>query len=135
MQISTLQTYFNFAQKSASQNFQAFPDDTGSSAAAGDSKTASTSDQQVNFSSMSRNDLRDWINVQLKAGKISPDDAFSLAAMTMHIPVDGSSMGDDMDQPIDFTADARSGLEGALQRGDKTTEDMLSSVLKILTGR
>lgn len=134
MQISALQTFLQIAQKGSMKNLPNFPDSTSLSNAA-TSATADTPQKEVNFASMSRNDLRSWINEQLKAGRISHDDAWSLAFMTMNIPVDGSSMGDNMDKPVNFLEMARGGLQGAHQRSDKTTEEMLDSVLKVMSKR
>lgn len=58
-----------------------------SASQAGASQASST--KQVDFTSMSRQELRDWTNSQIRSGEMSLDDSRPFMAMSMKIPVSG----------------------------------------------
>lgn len=77
-------------------------------------------DERPDFTSMTRQQLFDWMNQQIRSGKMSLDESTPFLGMTMKIsaatgePVDMASDG----ERIDFVAKARGGIDGALERRD-----------------
>jgi hypothetical protein len=94
-----------------------------------------TSDiRQLDFSNMRRQELFDWINDQLRTGKMSFDESSSFLGMTLKISVDTG-------QPVDMATDssrinfiekARLGLEAALLRKDAESARSLQTALDIM---
>ncbi|PKM24983.1 MAG: hypothetical protein CVV09_12830 [Gammaproteobacteria bacterium HGW-Gammaproteobacteria-13] len=95
-------------------------------------KTAASAD----FSSMTRQDLRDWTNGQIRSGQMSLDDSRAFMAMSMKIPVAGGMSGElpaaNDSTRYDFTQKARAGMEGAAARNDAATLKMLQSAMSIM---
>lgn len=92
--------------------------------------------QQTDFTQMSRQEMRDWVNSEIRSGAMSLDDSRPFMAMTMKIPVSGGqggelSAGND-DTRYDFMQKVRDGIQGALSRNDATTLQMLESALQIM---
>lgn len=90
---------------------------------------------QNNFTSMTRQEMRDWVNTQISSGEMSLDDSRPFMAMTMKIPVD--SLGGEMPAEgdatrYDFTQKIRDGIEGAQSRNDEATLRMLESAMQII---
>ncbi len=103
------------------------------------SSTAKASDAgatQADFTSMTRQDMRDWVNGQIRSGKMSLDDSGPFMAMTMKIPVGGGNGGElsatSDGTRYDFTQRVRDGIQGALSRNDETTLKMLQSAMSIM---
>lgn len=94
-----------------------------------------TSDiRQLDFSNMRRQELFDWMNDQLRTGKMSFDESSSFLGMTLKISVDTG-------QPVDMATDssrinfiekARLGLEAALLRKDAESARSLQTALDIM---
>lgn len=87
---------------------------------------------------MTRQDMRDWVNTQIRSGEMSLDDSRPFMAMTMKIPVNSGlggevALGGD-DTRYDFMQKARDGIQGALSRNDETTLKMLKSAMSIMQG-
>lgn len=103
-------------------------------ATASTTKVDKTGVKQTDFTSMTRKELRDWVNGQIRSGEMSLDDSRPFMAMTMKIPVSGGELpAADDSEHIDFTQRVRSGIEGALSRNDQTTLKMLKSALQIMS--
>ena len=88
--------------------------------------------KQADFTSMTRQEMQDWSNQQIRSGNMSLDEGFSFMAMTMKIPVSGEPQATDDGERVDFTQKARAGIEGALSRNDDATRKMLESAIKIM---
>jgi hypothetical protein len=87
--------------------------------------------RQVDFTNMTRQEMRDWVNTQVKSGTMSLEESAPFAAMTMKIPVGGGAevpAEGDLER-IDFTKRIQDGIQGALSRNDETTLKMLQSAL------
>lgn len=114
--------------RSAEASFSAVLASTTSSAP----KAAAPAD----FSSMTRQDLRDWTNGQIRSGQMSLDDSRAFMAMSMKIPVAGVLTGElpaaNDSTRYDFTQKARAGIEGATARNDAATLKMLQSAMSIM---
>jgi hypothetical protein len=101
-------------------------------ASAGASATAGGAGiQSLDFSGMSRQELRDWTNARIRSGDMSLDESRPFMAMGMAVPVEGpwgahlQAAGDQ--SPQDFTRLVEEGLAAARQRGDGKTLEMLES--------
>ncbi|MBU2568858.1 hypothetical protein [Methylotuvimicrobium sp. KM2] len=99
-------------------------------------KTDTAGVKQTDFTSMTRQEMRDWVNGQIRSGEMSLDDSRSFMAMTMKVPA-GVGVGSELPaadgERIDFTQRVRAGIEGALSRNDQTTLKMLESARQIMS--
>lgn len=134
----------------SSRNSQTSPSSTASTNRSGTTSFASTLTmatanttkadtngvKQMDFTSMTRQEMRDWVNGQIRSGEMSLDDSRPFMAMTMKIPVSGAGgelpAADDSER-IDFTQRVYSGIEGAVSRNDQTTLKMLKSATQIMS--
>lgn len=107
-----------------------------SAATAGTNKSDAQGTKQADFTSMTRQEMQEWSNDQIRSGKMSLDDGRPFMAMSMKIPVSGGTGGGlqltDDGERIDFTQKVRAGIEGALSRNDDMTRKTLESALKIM---
>ncbi|WP_010460274.1 hypothetical protein [Acidovorax radicis] len=91
---------------------------------------------QADFTNMTRQDMRDWVNTQIRSGEMSLDDSRPFMAMTMKIPVGGGQGGElpaESDGTrYDFTQKVRDGIQGAHSRNDETSLKMLESAMQII---
>ena len=82
--------------------------------------TEAPSVKQEDFTSMTRKDLFDWMNGQIRSGNMSLDESSAFLGMTMKVSV---ATGQPVDMATDttrinFMEKARAGIEGALSRND-----------------
>ncbi|MEC5218563.1 hypothetical protein RCH09_003535 [Actimicrobium sp. GrIS 1.19] len=107
-----------------------------STASAGASRSNAQGAKQTDFTSMTRKEMQEWSNDQIRSGKMSLDDGRPFMAMAMKIPVSGGTGGalqaSSDGERFDFTQQARAGIEGALSRNDDVTRKMLESAMKIM---
>lgn len=98
--------------------------------------TQADSTKQADFTNMTRQDMREWVNTQILSGEMSLDDSGPFMAMTMKIPVGGGIGGElpaESDGTrYDFTQKVRDGIQGALSRNDETSVKILESAMKII---
>lgn len=92
--------------------------------------------RKADFSSMTRQDMRSWLNDQIRSGKMSLDESSPFMAMTMKMPVAGgigeSPAATDSDK-INFVERVRAGIDGAKSRGDITSTKMLEAALLVMS--
>jgi hypothetical protein len=90
--------------------------------------------KQADFTSMTRKEMFDWMNDQIRSGKMSLDESSPFLGMTMRISV---ATG----QPIDMTTDttrinfiekARMGIDGALSRNDPDLAQRLQAAIEVM---
>jgi hypothetical protein len=90
--------------------------------------------KQLDFTGMTRQEMRDWVNDQIRSGKMSLKDSSPFMAMTLKIPVGGTTeipaAGDH--ERINFMERARSGIEGALWNHDLETATRLRATMAIM---
>ena len=88
----------------------------------------------VNFSKLTRSDLRDWVNTEIKLGYMTVEEGLPLMAMTMKISAEtGQPVDIESDkQRYDFIGIAKAGLAEALERGDDKTAEKLRSALDFM---
>lgn len=102
--------------------------------AAPNAAAGSADARQPNFSNMTRQEMRDWVNGQIRSGQMTFDESTPFMLMTMKIPVDGSPevpAASDSER-IDFTQKARLGIEGALFRNDPQAARKLQAALDVM---
>lgn len=95
--------------------------------------------READFTSMTRQEMRDWVNTRILSGDMSLDDSRPLMAMTMKIPAGGApgvaAAAEADGTRYDFMQLARDGLRGALSRNDQATLEMLKSAMSIMSGQ
>ena len=111
---------------------QVFPAATSSADAAGDASSSSVT--TTDFTGMTRQQLFDWMNGQIKSGAMSVDESSPFLGMTLKIdartmqPVD---MATDT-TPVNFMDRATGGIAGALSRGDQEGAARLQAALETM---
>lgn len=89
---------------------------------------------KTDFTGMTRQQLADWMNDQIRTGQMSLDDSTAFLGMTLKI--DAQTM-----QPVDMATDstlvnfmdkARQGIAGALSRGDQDGATRLQAALETM---
>lgn len=87
------------------------------------------------FTSMTRQDLFDWMNDRIISGDLSLDDSTVFLGMTVRIPVgagQGVSIALDDQERVDFVRTAHDGIAGARSRHDETAVRMLETAMRIM---
>lgn len=101
------------------------PSSFSSALAAATAQTPSA--RPVDFTSMTRQEMTDWMNEQIRTGKMSLDESAPFMGMTMKISVETG-------QPVDMATDttrinfiemARLGIEGARSLNDQKLAERL----------
>jgi hypothetical protein len=107
-----------------------------STATAGASTSDAEDAEQTDFTSMTRQEMQDWSNEQIRSGNMSLDEGLPFMAMTMKIPVGGGTAGElqafDDGERVDFTEKVRAGIEGAMSRHDEVTRGMLEKAMETM---
>ena len=93
--------------------------------------------KQADFTSMTRQEIFDWMNSQIRNGTMSLDESSSFLGMTIKISV---ATGQPVDMATDttrlnFMEKARLGIEGALSRNDPDLAKRLQAAIDIMTGQ
>lgn len=106
-------------------------------ATAGASDTASPAGApQPDFTSMTRQEMRDWVNDRIRRGDMSLDDSRPFMAMTLKISVDGSGYGEvpaaSDGERIDFTQRVRDGIAGAVSQKDDAALRALQTAMHVM---
>lgn len=105
-------------------------------AAAASSFSAVLAARQVDFTDMTRQEMRDWVNGEIRSGEMSLDDSRPFMAMTMKIPASGGPGGElpatSDGTRYDFTQRIRDGIQGALSRHDGQSAQMLETAMRTL---
>ena len=98
--------------------------------------TAETSTvKQADFTSMTRQEMFDWMNGQIRSGKMSLDESSPFLEMTMKIPIAAGLQPVDMATDttrVNFIEKARAGIEGALSRNDQDLADRLEMAIVLM---
>ena len=100
------------------------------SAATAESSTAKKAD----FTSMTRKEVFDWMNDQIRSGKMSLDESTPFLGMTMKISV---ATGQPVDMATDttrinFVEKARLGIEGARSNNDPDLAKRLQAAIEVM---
>lgn len=85
---------------------------------------------------MTRQQVRDWTNDQVKSGKLSFDDGSALALSSGKVSFDGTSATDEAfkTEKVDFVSLLQNGIVGARTRGDQKAVYRLETALTIMNG-
>lgn len=100
----------------------------------GESAAGEKAAASPDFSDMTRQDLFDWMNNEIRSGRMTLDESAPFLGMTVKIsaetgqPVDAATDS----ERCDFTAMARQGVDDALSRGDAALAERLRSALAIM---
>ena len=132
MRIDAGSYLYRSSQVSAATASQAVAEteETAKSAANAESSGVTKTD----FTGMTRQQLFDWMNDQIRSGKMSLDESTSFLGMTLKI--DTQTM-----QPVDMANDstlvnfmdkAKQGIAGALSRGDQDGAARLQAALGMM---
>lgn len=105
-----------------------------SSVASQDASAASSQGsgiQTVDFTDMTRQQLFDWMNSQIKSGKMSFEESSAFLGMTVTVSVDtGQTVGiSDDTTTLNFMDIAQQGIEGAKSRNDTVMLDLLEKAM------
>ena len=100
------------------------------SAVTAESSTA----KQADFNSMTRKEMSDWMNNQIRSGKMSLDESSPFLGMSLKISV---ATGQPVDLATDtarinFVEKARLGIEGARSNNDPDLAKMLQAAIEVM---
>lgn len=118
------------AQTSAEENAGAVSFSSALAAAAAETSTV----KQPDFSGMTRQEMFDWMNDQIRSGKMSLEESAPFLGMTVKISV---ATGQPVDMAtdttrIDFVEKARQGIEEAISRNDRDLAGRLRMAMEIM---
>lgn len=99
-----------------------------------DAAGSPVANNRPNFTSMTRQELSDWMNGQIRSGEMSLDESSAFLGMTVKISV---ATGQPVDMAtdaarIDFTEKARQGIEFSLSRSDHAAAEKLQHALDMM---
>ena len=99
-----------------------------------DDSSEGSEETPLRFDSMTRQELFDWMNQQLRSGNMSFEDSTAFLGMTIKFD---AATGQMVDMQTDttrhnFLATARDGLAGALWRHDQPAADRLQRAIDIM---
>ncbi len=133
MKVNTESNHFytkKLAQTSAATNTN--PTSFSSALVAASAETSTV--KQADFTSMSRKEMFDWMNNQIRSGKMSVDESSVFLGMTMKISVaTGQPVDMDTDTTrINFFEKVRLGIEGALSNNDPDLVNRLQAAIEVM---
>jgi hypothetical protein len=130
MKISTeTSPLYSAPQTQPSSTSDTDPSSFSSALAAATGQTSSV--KPADFTSMTRQEMTDWMNEQIRTGKMSLDESAPFMGMTMKISVETG-------QPVDMATDttrinfiekARLGIEGAQSLNDQKLAERLQRAI------
>jgi hypothetical protein len=90
--------------------------------------------KQADFTSMTRQEMFDWMNDQIRSRKMSLNESSAFLGMTMKISVATGQPVDMAADPtrINFIEKARLGMEGALSRNDPDLAKRLQVAIDVM---
>ncbi|WP_337170967.1 hypothetical protein [Gemmatimonas aurantiaca] len=91
--------------------------------------------RRADFTDMTRQDLREWVNAQIRSGQMTLDESTPFVGMTIALPVNGDFAAAERamrEDRVDFLALTRAGIEGAYWRHDDQAAARLESALQIM---
>jgi hypothetical protein len=88
----------------------------------------------VDFTHMTRQDMFDWMNSEIRSGRMSFEESSSFLGMTMQVSAEtGEPVDMRTDTTVyDFTTIARRGIEGARSRNDEKAAKALEEALSLM---
>ncbi|AXX92727.1 hypothetical protein CPU12_02545 [Malaciobacter molluscorum LMG 25693] len=132
MKINTENNYLYNNQYTQKSSNLSNDESSFSSVLAATTAESSTNDQ-VDFTNMSRQEMFDWMNNQIRNGKLSLDDSSAFLGMTMKVSVSGHPVDMSTDATrINFIEKARLGAENALSSNDLDLAKRLQIAIEIM---
>ena len=93
-------------------------------------ESAQTADnERVGFTDMTRQEMRDWVNNQIRSGEMSVDESRPFMFMTIQGVGESDLQVADDNTHYNFMQMAEDGLNAALQRRDSMTAELLKAAL------
>ncbi|MDQ2083401.1 hypothetical protein RA307_24730 [Xanthobacteraceae bacterium Astr-EGSB] len=88
----------------------------------------------VDFTHMTRQELFDWMNSEIRSGKMSFEESSPFLGMTLQVSAEtGQPVDMRTDTTVyDFTAIARRGIDGARSRNDEAAAKRLEEALALM---
>ena len=87
---------------------------------------------QTDFTKMTNQQMRDWINGQIRSGKMTLDESSSLIGLTMDSPVGSNALSSGNSNSINFLQKIQDGLDGAKSRNDVASQQTLETAMGLL---
>ncbi|MDC6169701.1 hypothetical protein [Paucibacter sp. XJ19-41] len=131
MRIDTTPAYAQAAQRTAMPT-RAAASPASATAAPTSPGTENPAANQADFSRMSRAELFDWMNAQIKSGEMSLSDSSGFLGMTLKMPVSGAAATLDDQERVDFMQLAQDGISWAEQHNEKAQQQMLQRALTLM---
>ena len=133
MKVNTESNHFyttQLAQTSTATSANPAPFSSALTAATAETSTV----KQADFTSMTRKEMFDWMNDQIRSGKMSLDESSPFLGMTMKISV---ATGQPVDiatdtTRINFVEKARLGIEGARSNNDPDLAKRLQAAIEVM---
>jgi hypothetical protein len=97
--------------------------------------TNTAASQPPDFTGMTRKELFDWMNGQIRSGQMTMDQSIPFLGMSMQVQVnagDTTPLDINGTERIDFLQVAQTGISDAQLRQDSVTEKMLVSALSTM---
>lgn len=95
-------------------------------------RRATSGTRTVDFTSMTRKGLADWMNGKIRAGEMSFDESSAFLGLTLHMPVSGGASGFDDRQTVDFVSVVQDAIALARQRNDTASLKTLEPALGLM---
>ena len=133
MKVNTESDHFYTTQR-AQTSTATSTNPTSFSSALSAANAESTTAKQADFTSMTRKEMFDWMNDQIRSGKMSLDESSPFLGMTMKISV---ATGQPVDMSTDatrinFIEKARLGIEGARSNNDPDLAKRLQAAIEVM---
>lgn len=89
---------------------------------------------KVDFTKMTRQDMRDWVNEQILSGKMSLEESSTFVSMTLNSPVESYQLVDNSidTEYVNFIENVRVEIEGALYNNNSKSIKQLENILDIM---
>lgn len=84
------------------------------------------------FSSMTKQQLFDWMNGELEAGRMTLDESSPFLMMTLDLPADGGVADQARSERFNFIELAKIGKESAAQRGATHNVQVIQRAIEIM---
>ncbi|ACS84007.1 hypothetical protein [Musicola paradisiaca] len=90
--------------------------------------------KQIDFSNMTRDELKDWINDKLQSGEMTFDESTTFVSMTVNgLSAAGNGINNNnAEGTFNYRQMIQDGLDNALSHGDQASVASLQSVLSIM---
>jgi len=133
MKVNTESNHFYTTQR-AQTSTATSTNPTSFSSALSAANAESTATRKADFTNMTRKEMFDWMNDQIRSGKMSLDESSPFLGMTMKISV---ATGQPVDMSTDtarinFVEKARLGIEGARSNNDPDLAKRLQAAIEVM---